>query len=183
MTTAQSSAVEALLTAWRLRRLHQPVTIKTANEVVGDMFGLRGDDLQAGRVYAFKRRGTPGGSLAQAGRSTVWNTTTRGETFARELFEPFDRPQGKGFHPDFRGGPRTDAAEHLGRALVDDERGIDRRPTWRALAAILLRDVDLVDEAAARTALLDYLGHGDAEALAEVDLDAFTTDAPLGQDP
>ncbi|GAA2725747.1 AAA family ATPase [Cellulomonas aerilata] len=178
LRTEQGAAFDALLAAYRLRRRGLPAEISTATDVVVEMFGLLPDRPEQGRCYLFRDMWGP---LEGAGRSSAWNIATRQERMATKLFNEFDRPHGVRAN-DFRGGPRADAAVIMGSFLREANRP-DRRPSWSALAAVLLRNTSVEDEAAARDALRDYLGRLDGGAvvpLSEAELDAFTTREPLG---
>lgn len=180
LRTEQGAAVDALLAAYRLRRHGLAASIANVNDVVVEMFGLRPHEPETGRVYLFKRRGS-WGPLSDAGRNSAWNASTRAPTLASTLFEEYDRPANRGRHKDFRGGPRPDASVLLGDTLTTG--AVDKRPPWRALAAVLLRDQELANEQEARSALLDYLGRltsdGSLHPLQAAELDAFTTDEAL----
>lgn len=178
LRTEQGAAFDALLAAYRLRRRGLPAEISTATDVIVEMFGLLPDRPEQGRCYLFRDMWGP---LEGAGRSSAWNIATRQERMATRLFNEFDRPSGVRAN-DFRGGPRADAAAIMGSILREPGRP-DRRPSWRALAAVLLRNTSVEDEAAAREALRNYLGRmdgGTVVPLSETELDAFTTREPLG---
>ncbi len=178
LRTEQGAAIDALLAAYRLRRRALATSISNVDDVVVEMFGLRLDHPDAGRVYLFKRSWGP---LEGAGRVSAWNATTRHDTLASTLFEKYERDRGRGLHRDFRGGLRPDASALLAGSLTDGP--ADKRPPWRAIAAVLLRFEDLADEQEARAALLAYLGRSDTGGtvypLEETELDAFTTDDAL----
>lgn len=178
LRTEQGAAFDALLAAFRLRRRELPPEISTATAVVVELFGLLPDRPEQGRCYLFRDMWGP---LAGAGRTSAWNIATRQERMATRLFNEFQRPTGVRAN-DFRGGPRPDASEIMGNILREPGRP-DRRPSWRALAAVLLRSTSVEDEAGARDALRDYLGRVDGGVvvpLSEAELDAFTTREPLG---
>lgn len=181
LRTEQASALESLLVACRLRRRGLPASIRNVDDVAVELFGLLPSRPEQGRCYMFRPNGF-WGPLEDAGRNTVWNTTTRGETLARSLFEEFDRPR-RDRAPDIRGGLRSDAPQVLSALLQETGRG-DRRPSWLALAAALLREQSLDDETAARESLRDFLGtvneSGDVTPLPDSELDAFSTRQPLG---
>jgi len=178
LRTEQGAAFDALLAAYRLRRRGLTASITNVNDVVVEMFGLLPDRPDDGRCYLFRDAWGP---LEGAGRSSVWNIATRQERMATKLFNEFTRSNGVRA-PDFRGGLSSTAPQTL-RGLLQEPGKPDRRPSWIALAAVLLRITALEDEAAARGALRDYLGEVDGAnviPLSEADLDAITTRAPLG---
>ena len=113
LRTEQGAAFDALLAAYRLRRLGVRPTVAGATDVVVEMFGLLPDRPDQGRCYLFRAAWGP---LEGAGRSSVWNIATRQERMATKLFNEFVRPNGDHAN-DFRGGPRTDAAVILGGFL------------------------------------------------------------------
>ena len=127
---AKAAALEAFLTGKRLAVVGGAITTGTVNRVVAELFNVL-PLHERGRIQPFDRNpAAPApvpkwGMRKHSGRKTVWDTTTRHQTLASELFH-----QG-----DIREGLLPNAAEILGQRL-------DRKPSSEALAVLLLRDDD-----------------------------------------
>lgn len=177
LRTELGSAYETFLVAHRMERTNRKPTTSNADATVVELFGLLPDQPDHGRIYLFRDMWGP---LKGAGRSSVWNVSTRAPTVTSTLFNEYQRPARSGgqgvIANDIRGGLRSNSAQLL-RAVVT------QRPSWRALAAVLLRNRNLSDEEAARLALRDYLGSIDIDGavipLPEADLDEICTDEVL----
>src|SRR5438093_8968521 len=129
------SALEAFFVAKRLEAAKLEPTIANVNRVVDEIFVVLPDNAN-GRIQPFDRLGGESdpikpkwGSVAQSGRKTVWNTTTRRHgTLAEKLF----RGQ------DIRKGLRLNAS-----AVLDGQlQGEGARPNADALKVFLLRSDD-----------------------------------------
>ncbi len=129
-STQLASLYESFLVArWLTAHDRYPeLSVADVNEAVSALFVLH-PDHDLGRLAPFRSEWR---QVADSGRKTVWNITTRGPKLATTIFDMGDRGGG-----DIRQGLLPDAASILGGHLADSP-----RPSLQSLICLVLSHHD-----------------------------------------